>query len=263
MDIFEAINNKDIRLVQQIILLKKIKNINEPYRSNSYTPLHLACSLNHIEITKFLLDNGAKPSLNIFDRSGDTPIHISTSYHWFKMTKLLIQYGTNVNIQRPEDNDTPLHNACRSGPNHFHKELVELLIKNNANIHAINANGLTPIFLIDNYEGIKYLLECGADVNGKLPDTYDSLLHIHCRWREDKKIIKLLLQYGADVNAQNDEGFTPLHFICSKNIINKEIIKLLIKFNANIYAKTNKNKTIMDLVKENNTQKYLDFLLFK
>ncbi len=45
------------------------------------TPLHRACHLGHVDVAKYLLNNGADKSLNIKDIYGDTPIDKTRSIY--------------------------------------------------------------------------------------------------------------------------------------------------------------------------------------
>lgn len=95
------------------------------------------------------------------------------------------------------------------------KELLELLIKNGADINAKSAeDGQTPLQMViqeGTTEAVRMLLDHGADPNVKrsragATPLYDAVNQD----RED--LAKLLLKKGADVNMKEDVfGFTPLH----------------------------------------------------
>ena len=83
---------------------------------------------------------------------------------------------------------TPLHNSVDSDD----KDIVELLIKNGADVNATHNGGGTP-------------------------------LHWAAR-KGQKEIVELLISYGANVNTQDEDGGTPLYYTS-----NPEIVDLLSK----------------------------------
>ena len=101
---------------------------------------------------------------------------------------------------------TPLHCAANGG----HKEIIELLIAE------------------------------GADVNAKVEGA-GTPLHYAARWGH-KEIGKLLIAAGADVNAKNKYGSTPLH-----SADTKEIAELIIAAGADVNAKDKNGRTPLDL----------------
>lgn len=97
-----------------------------------------------------------------------------------KTVDLLIRYGADVNqYVKEEDELRPLHLAAIKGFN----KVARLLVKNGANVNAIDKKGkTTPLHLV-------------AGV-GNSDEFYD--------------IAELLVENGANVNARNADGVTPL-----------------------------------------------------
>lgn len=80
--------------------------------------------------------------------------------------KSLIKSGFNVNSQVAEWNIAPLHAAASNG----HKEIVEILLANGANINIVNKFSCTPIYFaaaLGYTEIVKLLLGKGANINIK------------------------------------------------------------------------------------------------
>lgn len=122
---------------------------------------------------------------------------------------------------------TPLHRAARYG----HKELVELLITNGADVNAKDKWVYTPllwaIFSRDK-DMMKLLIAKGADVNYTPKDDYQPL---HCAVaNEDKDMVELLLAKGANVNAKTEKGQTAMSLAKKKG--HSEIVELLRKHGA-------------------------------
>ena len=69
-----------------------------------------------------------------FDGNCNTPLHYAAKHNRPSVTKLLIEYKAEVD-RKGEDDMTPLHFACQYGGKEC-KEVIECLIKQNANIYA-------------------------------------------------------------------------------------------------------------------------------
>ena len=87
-----------------------------------------------------------------------------------------------------------------------HKDIVEILIENNADVNVSNGIDGTPLFLAmknNHKEIVKVLLENNADVNAV---NYDGWTPIQWAIKQgfwtgyDLELINLLLRYNADVN---------------------------------------------------------------
>ena len=90
--------------------------------------------------------------------------------------KLLLKGNPDLIFSGSGYGDMPLHWAAMNG----HKDMVELLLANNAGINATNFVGWTPLHY--------------AAAGGQ------------------KEVVELLLTSNANVNAQNNGGETPLHW---------------------------------------------------
>jgi ankyrin repeat protein len=111
------------------------------------------------------------------------------------MCELLLKYGrnhtSNYNINTEKINtlgDTLLHRAVRSG----NIKIVELLLKNGADVNATDIDGYTPLHTV-------FYIDCE-----RLP----------CKDKEKNDLLlnlcKLLIDNGADVNATDKNGKKPL-----------------------------------------------------
>lgn len=80
-------------------------------------------------------------------------------------------------------------------------------------------------------EGMRALLDNGADVNLRGRDDYNGIMSVtalHSAARAgDRKMLQLLLERDADVNAMNQDYETPLH-----NATSKECISMLVAAGA-------------------------------
>ena len=143
------------------------------------TPLHRASESWSLKSIKLLLSKGA--DINCRDNSGGSVIHYAAQFFNFydlevskddpnyddiiseskerigdpETIPFLINKGFSIN-DRDNNNNTPLHYAAEGGS----LEAVKILVKNGADINAVNNDGLKPIDMVKPYEEEikKYLL---------------------------------------------------------------------------------------------------------
>lgn len=142
------------------------------------------------------------------------------------------------------------------------KHILEILLKSPLlNIDGIDGKHSTALHLAVDYELeeiVEILLKHNANVNAR--DKYNETpLHLSCR-NSNEKITEMLLNYKADVNVESMFLETPLHLSCIYG--NEKITKMLLNFNANVNARNeigenalyravlNKNIAIVKLLME-------------
>ena len=115
--------------------------------------------------------------LNYKDSNGFTALHCACQNNLLKVVKAFEeQLDLEVLEAQTLENNTPLHIACMNGDESL--DVVNYLIEMNANIHATNKIGETPI-------------------------------HISAS-RGYEQLTNILLEKGADVDVQDGEGRTPV-----------------------------------------------------
>ena len=97
-------------LIEVITLIRSdpgLVRLQAPRENLQSTPLHCASEFGHVEICRFLLDNGATVDSRRSD--GATPLHLSCKNGHVEVTRLLLSRGADV---AAVDNSlkTPLHN---------------------------------------------------------------------------------------------------------------------------------------------------------
>ena len=77
--------------------------------------------------------------VNAVDKSGNTALHYACGHNWNpQVAKYLIEGGAEVNLKNSEKK-TPLHKAAERG----HTEVIEALLKRNAEVNAVDKSGNT------------------------------------------------------------------------------------------------------------------------
>jgi ankyrin repeat protein len=99
-----------------------------------------------------------KTNLNAQNNVGETALMLAAISNQLQLAKVLIEQGADVN----KPGWTPLHYAASKG----HREMMRLLLDNNAYIDSESANGTTPLMMAAFSKSplaVKLLLEEGAD----------------------------------------------------------------------------------------------------
>ena len=150
------------------------------------------------KIAKFFMSNGL--NVDHANINGGTPLHSAAFYNWLDVMKLLIRLGANVNSSANEDGNTPLRSAM------------------------LNEQGL--------FDGMKLLIDNGADVNQSLGFLECSLLHYALSEESMLDTMKLLIDNGANVNSVDILGRTPLNAAAGHAEL--DVLKLLIACGADV-----------------------------
>ena len=143
----------------------------------------------------------------------------ATSGDLAKVEALLKENPGLVNV-RDNQGFTPLHNAAARG----HREIVELLLINKAEVNARTTLGDAP---------------AGESVPLTVALLYRQLqgatpLHM-AAFPGHQEVAESLLAHGADVNAKNQDGATPLHLAALAG--RKGMAELLLAHGAEVNAK--------------------------
>jgi ankyrin repeat protein len=152
------------------------------------------------------------------------PLVAALAGEHFQTADLLRHNGADTHV-RGAFRMTPLHDAAFYG----NLKVVEKLIEYEADIHAEDVDGWTPLYWASDGQYFKdgpvlrLLLERGADVNapaknGKTP------LHRGSS-NGAPKVVRLLLEHGADVEARDNDGKTALQYAADGG--KDEIVTLL------------------------------------
>ncbi|XP_034048571.1 ankyrin-1 isoform X1 [Thalassophryne amazonica] len=186
----------------------------------------MAAQENHLEVVKFLLENGANQSLPTED--GFTPLAVALQQGHENVVALLINYGTKGKVRLPA-----LHIAARNDDT----RTAAVLLQNDPNPDVLSKTGFTPLHIAAHYENLsvaQLLLNRGANVNFT-PKNGITPLHIASR-RGNVIMVRLLLDRGAQIDAKTKDELTPLHCVARNG--HARIIEILLEHGAPIQAKT-------------------------
>jgi len=191
---YDNVSKKSIYLESVKTIIKSGVDINAQ-GSDKYAALHIAVQNNNLEIVKELLAHGAK--VNLKDGWGRTPLFYAESGaivselisrkadtnnidQWkvsalqrtirrghVDVAKILIDHGAKVNTI-DEWGCSSIHAAAAANENGV--EILEMLLKQGANINAACTAGETPFYYAVgnvNLESVKFLLKNGAEFSEK------------------------------------------------------------------------------------------------
>jgi ankyrin repeat protein len=136
-----------------------------------------------------------------------------------------IAAGNNVNAADPEKSLTALHMAAYNG----HREVVQLLLENEATIDCRDNEGKTP--LIHACTGpfaptVEVLCAAGADVNARESTEAFTPLMMGAGLGEIE-VVRVLLRHKADKSLRDDDGDSAIQH--AKNSGHADIVELLDK----------------------------------
>ena len=144
----------------------------------------------------------------------------------------LIRNGADVNAVDKRGR-TPLILAAwyNSKP-----EVLRVLLENGADVNAVDKYGTTPLMLAawsnSNPEALRVLIENGADVNAGDEDGVVPLMHAVIS-NSNPDVLRILLENGASVNSIDKDGMTPLIWAAKRNS-NPDVLRVLIENGASV-----------------------------
>ena len=256
--LINAVKESSLSVVT-LILAKRPEIANIKYSEKDSTKyaderpiLYYSVQENKIEITKKLLESGAKN--NIFDQSGNSPLHYAVKIS-FHLVSLLLEFHADPNAI-DKDGNTPLHYAATES-----LSIVHLLLEFKANPNIKNKEGWTPIansVAYDQKEITKLLLTRGAVIQPTHDNQYTMLQVVSSLGLEEFKQ-EMIRDPNQNVDIANKNGNTALIRAAAAN--NFEVVIRLIELRANVNKVNNFGETALHYAIQNNNFEITTILL--
>jgi ankyrin repeat protein len=186
-------------------------------------------------------------SLNQFDKNGNTALMTAIRCGNEQVTRMLVESGVDVNFTVKSTNGAASALQAAVDTPDFKEEnlkILQYLIQKGADVQGRNSAGRFPLlFAIDlgHIDAAKVLIEHGANVNDTDQNGNFPLLIASCNgypW-----MVTLLIDKGANVGMSLPDGNTSL--MCAARKGNTEIVKVLLEKGANINAKNGSGSTAL------------------
>lgn len=218
------------------------------YDSEGNVPLHSAVHGGDIKAVELCLKSGAKISTQQHDLS--TPVHLACAQGAIDIVKLMFSMQPNekkisltcTDVQKM----TPLHCASMFD----HPEIVEYLVKEGADINALDKEQRSPLLLAASRSGwrtVNALIRAKANINLK-DVNHRNVLHLvimnggrledfACEVQKSQSQVQLLQL----LNEKDNTGCSPLHYASREGHIRS--LENLIRLGACINLKNNNNES--------------------
>ncbi|CAG8641711.1 2684_t:CDS:2, partial [Acaulospora colombiana] len=213
---------------------------------NPVTFIFNAIMQNNVGLVRATLSRTHYDLNNLRNRDGKTPLMVASSENCPDVVRYLCGIDTvNLSLQDNEG-ETALYQAAEAG----NTEVVEILIRSNANVEIGNKKNVTPL-VIAAYNGhadvCRTLIDVGyADVDSQ-DDSYKTAL-ILASYVGHTKTVEVLSARGANVNLRDQYGWTALMLAAFSGRF--DACRLLLIHNANKNVTTDNGKTAVVLARE-------------
>jgi len=206
------------------------------------------CSLEQIEMVKFLLENGADVKIRSKD-NGNTALHFAAARNYARIVPLLIDFHTDVNAGN-NNGETALFLAAQGGMS----DAVGVLLRHDADPNIPNKSGATSLLTIirasstsTEYlqaidETAEVLIKSGASLD--FTDKYKRTYLMLSAESGKAKIIKMLLAQSKHlINDKDGQGLTALMYAAKAK--HYQAAKALVESGAKVYLKDSMGKTAL------------------
>jgi ankyrin repeat protein len=256
-----AINKGDIKSIN---ILLKYKSNADTSDKDGYNSLFYAVKSRSLEICKIILPYIS--NINAKSVIGENALHIACHLQLYDIAEFLILNKININVYDNETEFTPLHHCI----NVNNKRLIELLIRNGANVNAQDVYGNTPLHyavMKENYEIFSLIITHKSiqnviifnlwNIEGQIP------LHIYLKENYKKggenKYLDILIE-KSNLNIQDRYGYSCLYYLVKLDALT-EYTNLLIKKKLDIFVKADNKKRVIDIVPKEDYNRFMDLVI--
>ena len=236
-----AIKNKNYFAIEQLLEHPNI-NINIQNKIGE-SALHIACNYENVKIIEMLLDK--KININIADYENQiTPLMYITSINNIEITKKLLNNGANAELQDSYGN-TALHIAIQEN----NINIANLLMTNMNNFNLVDINSMTPLHLLLTLYNIDTILKYNIDIlitktNLNIQDFEgNNVWHILIKKKIWDNFKKLLINKKNNIFIKNKQNEMPIDLVNKSDYY--DFINLIIYSYYN-YIIINKNKEFLN-----------------
>jgi ankyrin repeat protein len=197
---------------------------------SSNFPLIEAIQAQHLNVVKFLVENGMNPNKQTSTTS--FPLFEASKLARIEFVKYLLEIGCDPNEKHEKTGSTCLMEAAKK----LLIEICRILLQYGADMNLMDKSNHTSLY----YAIQKQFPDV---VNLLLNTDKDLELFLHQALRlYRKEIIEILIYYGFEINEQDSNGDSTL-MLAIKNHPN--FSSLLMERGVNIYLRNNKNENAM------------------
>lgn len=230
-----AVDAQNIALVT-LLLEQGAKPDVDVGKSESFSPLIVACNRGDNAIIDALLDTGAKVNRNT--ASGISPLALCAGNASVPVVKRMLELGAPLEVA-DETGQTPLMWAAAKGQ----VETIQYLIQQGADVNRTTQAGFTPLFFSiksGNPQAPLAILEGGGNAEYRAPDGTSAVQL--AMYQQQFEFAALLTKRGVDLEAFDRNGNQLLHAA----ILNRqpELVNLLLTQGANANGLTGPSQVV-------------------
>ena len=210
------------------------------------------------EVLRMLIDKGALVNAKDSDNTGETVLMAAASGVSDRKLQMLLAAGADLKATNDEG-ETSLMKAVQlqhSVSPQDRLPMIQLLVKNGANVNATDKRGNSPLLLsvvqymseaggiISHPEVVKFLLDQGANVQTTDAQGKTALMMAAVTWKGSLEIPQLLIERGIKIDAQDDKGVSALMIAAEKDKL--DLVQLLLAKNGRLDLKDFEGATALD-----------------
>lgn len=168
-------------------------------------------SVRFANLTRILLDHGAKPDLG--DHQGLTPLMMAAMGGHSESVKLLLDHHADVNLRSVEADDLHSVTAVIVAVENDHPDIVKMLADAGANLSHKYGFGLTALHAASPAVAgvlLQYRKRLDIDASADLNVSKWTPLQWAIYNHKSMELVKLLVNNGASLQALDHDGDTPL-----------------------------------------------------